>query len=60
MNPKNLVEFRRRSDEKEANLFSGATCACQKTLLGLSVCPMGARNRPQAPFSEKALPFSKR
>jgi len=62
---KNLVEFRRRNGEIKSNKFSGATCACQKTLLSLQMwklCAPGAQfmrcSRLQTPVSEKALPFS--
>jgi len=50
---KNLVEFRRRSGEIRSSAFSGATCACQKTLLAPPVCPQGARRGVQSPFSKK-------
>ena len=51
----NLVEFRHRSGEIRSEPFSGATCACQKTLLGLPVCPSGAHSRPQALISKSML-----
>jgi len=61
---KNLVEFRRRNGEIKSNTFSGATYACQKTLLSLQtrkLCAAGARfmrcSRLQSPMSEKACLF---
>ena len=61
---KNLVEFRRRNGEIKSSTFSGATCACQKTLLSLQtrkLCAAGARfmrcSRLQSPMSEKACLF---
>ena len=61
----NLVEFHRHSGEIKFGLFSGATCACQKTLLSLQtrkLCAAGAQfmrcSRLQSPVSEKAAPFS--
>ena len=63
---KNLVEFRRRNGEIKSDPFSGATCACQKTLLGLQtweLCATGAQflrcSRPQSPLSEKACFFDR-
>ena len=57
---KNLVEFRHHSGEIKLNPFSGATCACRKTLLSLPVYPKGARSRLQSHFWEpsKAGPKS--
>ena len=52
-----LAEFRRLGGERSFNVFSGATCACRKTLLGLPVCPKDARSRPQSPFVKRLCLF---
>ena len=50
----NLVEFRRRSDERRVYLFSGATCACRTTLLGLQTCEFHAFMRELSALQQAA------
>jgi hypothetical protein len=51
---KSLVEFAARTPRINSNPFFPRTCAGEKTLLSLQVCPQDARGRLQAPLSEKA------
>jgi hypothetical protein len=57
---KRLPEVLRSNGEMKCNLFSGASCACRKTLLGLRVPALQARVRPRSPLLEwNKDPFQK-
>jgi hypothetical protein len=51
---KSLAEFAARTPRNRSDPFFPRTCAGEKTLLSLQVCPKDARGRLQSPLSKKA------